>query len=110
MDIRFKQNDEFILFNQITEGEQLLVKIAFYLSLIQLDIEFNEGRHTRFLMIDSPSKEEADKKFIEGLKQVLKSIQSRFGNQLQILIGTAERELIDVVENQYVTPKDTFVF
>ena len=109
-DIRYKQNGSFITFNDITEGEQLRAKIAFYLSLIQLDIELNSGRHTRFLMIDSPSKEEGDAKYLEGLSSVLKSIQERFGKELQILIGTAERGFTNVVENQYIKPVDTFVF
>ena len=109
-DIRYKQNGSFIAFYEITEGEQLRAKIAFYLSLIQLDIELNSGRHTRFLMIDSPSKEEGDAKYLEGLSSVLKSIQNRFGKELQILIGTAERGFTNVVENQYIKPAETFVF
>jgi hypothetical protein len=60
-------------------------------------------------MIDSPSKEEADTKYLEGLSNVLKSVQSRIGNQLQILIGTGERRFEDVVENQYITPENTYV-
>ncbi|MFV8369508.1 hypothetical protein [Flavobacterium sp. LB2R40] len=109
-DIQYKQDGDFISFDNIAEGEQLRTKIAFYLSLIQLDIEYNFGRHTRFLMIDSPSKEEADAKYLDGLSNVLKSVQNRFGNQLQILIGTAERGFIDVIENQYITPPETYVF
>lgn len=110
LDIIYKQNDTPITFKDITEGEQLRAKLAFYLSLIQLDIELNVGRHTRFLMIDSPNKEEGDAEYLEGLSNVLRSIQSRFGEHLQILIGTAERAFTDVIENQYVTPERTFIF
>ena len=74
-------------YDNIAEGEQLRAKIAFYLSLIQLDIEFNFGRHTRLLIIDSPGKEEADSKYLEGLTQVLNSIEDRYGDNLQILLG-----------------------
>lgn len=109
-DIRYKQNGDFITFDDIAEGEQLRAKIAFYLSLIQLDIEHNFGKHTRFLIIDSPSKEEGDAKYLEGLSSVLQSIQDRFGDQLQILIGTAERGLTNVVKNQYITPEKVYVF
>jgi len=109
-DINFEQNEEYITFKEITEGEQLRAKIAFYLSLIQLDIELNVGRHTRFLIIDSPSKEEGDAHYLEGLSGVLQNIQSRFGNQLQILIATAERGFSGVVTNEYITPKEKFVF
>lgn len=110
LDILYKQDGELMNFSSIVEGEQLRAKIAFYLSLIQLDIEFNFGRHTRLLIIDSPGKEEADKKYLDGFSSIIKSIQERFGNNLQILIGTAQRELIDVVPQQYVTPPLTFVF
>ena len=110
LDVIYKQNDTLITFKEISEGEQLRAKLAFYLSLIQLDIEFNVGRHTRFLMIDSPNKEEGDAKYLEGLSNVLRNIQTRFKNQLQILIGTAERGFESVLDNQYVSPEGTFVF
>lgn len=109
-EIYYKQDNDFVAFDSIAEGEQLRAKIAFYLSLIQLDIEFNFGRHTRLLIIDSPGKEEADSKYLDGLASVLKSIETRYGDKLQILIGTAERGLTDVVKNQKVYPEDTYVF
>lgn len=109
-DIKYNQDGELIGFDDIAEGEQLRAKIAFYLSLIQLDVEYNFGRHTRFLIIDSPAKEEADSKYMEGLSTVLQAIDDRFGDKLQILIGTAERTLTDIVTNQYVTPADQYVF
>lgn len=109
-DIQYKQNGEFISFDDIAEGEQLRAKIAFYLSLIQLDIEYNFGRHPRLLIIDSPGKEEADSKYLEGLSSVLKSIEARFGTELQILIGTAERSLTNVVDHELIIPGDTYVF
>ena len=109
-DIQYNQNGEFISFDDIAEGEQLRAKIAFYLSLIQLDIEYNFGRHPRLLIIDSPGKEEADSKYLEGLSSVLKNIGSRFGHELQILIGTAERSLTNVVDHELVMPENTYVF
>jgi len=109
-DIQYKQDGDFILFDNIAEGEQLRVKIAFYLSLIQLDIEYNFGRHPRLLIIDSPGKEEGDANYLEGLSQVLKSINERFGSHLQILIGTAERRLSNVAVNQFITPENSYVF
>ncbi len=109
-DIKYKQNDDFITFDNITEGEQLRTKIAFYLSLIQLDIEFNFGRHTRLLIIDSPTKEEGDETYVEGFSQLLKSIEDRYSDELQILIGTAERSLSGVVQNEKLIPKSEYVF
>jgi DNA-directed RNA polymerase subunit M/transcription elongation factor TFIIS len=109
-EIQYKQDNDFITFDNIAEGEQLRAKIAFYLSLIQLDIEFNFGRHTRLLIIDSPGKEEADSKYLEGLSQVLNSIESRYSDNLQILIGTAERQLSGILENQIEIPVGEYVF
>lgn len=110
LDIKFEQSGEFISFNDLVEGEQLRAKLVFYLSLIQMDIEFNLGRHTRLLMIDSPAKEEGDNSYIEGLSQLLKSIETRFGSELQILIATAERDLEGIVTNQKVIPIGQYVF
>jgi len=109
-EIQYKQDSEFITFENIAEGEQLRAKIAFYLSLIQLDIEFNFGRHPRLLIIDSPGKEEADLKYLEGLSQVLKSIENRYSDNLQILIGTAERQLSGILENTIEFPVEEYIF
>lgn len=109
-EIHYKQDNDYITFDNIAEGEQLRAKIAFYLSLILLDIEFNFGRHTRLLIIDSPGKEEADKKYLDGLSQVLNSIESRYSDTLQILIGTAERQLSGIIKNQKEFAIDEYVF
>jgi hypothetical protein len=109
-DIKYKQDDNYISFGDIAEGEKLRAKLALYLSLIQLEAEHNVGRHVRFLMIDSPAKEEGDSRYLEGLSEVLRGIETRFGDRLQILIGTAERKLAGVVKNERIFAKDTFVF
>ncbi len=76
--ITYLQNNVIVKFSQIAEGEQLRAKLAFYLSLIQLDIEKNHGRHTRFLIVDSPNKEEGDTAYLQGLKDVLSQIQTKY--------------------------------
>ncbi len=108
--IEYIQNDTKIKFDDIAEGEQLRVKLAFYLSIIQLDIQKNYGKHTRVLMIDSPAKEEGDNKYLEGLKSVLSNIEERYSDKLQILIGTAERTLIDTVSRQKIYGEGQYVF
>jgi hypothetical protein len=108
--VSYLQNDVIVKFDDIAEGEQLRVKLAFYLGLIQLDIDKNFGRHTRFLIIDSPNKEEGDSKYLEGLKEVLININERYGENLQIIIGTATRELENVLKNQTVYHKGDYVF
>lgn len=110
LDIKYKQGGEYIGFNDIAEGEQLRAKLAFYLGLIQLDISKNYGRHTRLLIIDSPNKEEGDTNYLNGLKEVLSNIEKRYSNNLQILIGTATRELADVFKHQTVVEEGKYVF
>lgn len=110
--VMYNQNNNWVSFDEISEGEQLRVKIAFYLSIIQSDIKYNAGKHPRLLIIDSPNKEEGDKVYREGLKKVLHSIEHKYGTQLQIIIGTASRELEDSVatENAWVLPEGQFLF
>ncbi|HCD08989.1 MAG TPA: hypothetical protein DEQ01_01175 [Thermoanaerobacter sp.] len=108
--ITYLQNNVIVKFLQIAEGEQLRAKLAFYLSLIQLDIEKNHGRHTRFLIVDSPNKEEGDTAYLQGLKDVLCQIQSKYQEQLQIIIGTATREFSGVVKNEKIYGKGEFLF
>lgn len=109
-DILYQQDGDYITFDDIAEGEQLRVKLAFYLSLVQLEVEKNVGRHSKLLFIDSPAKEEGDSKYLQGLSEVLQSIDKRFGNKLQILIGTAERNLTGVVTQEHVLPEETHLF
>jgi hypothetical protein len=106
----YKQDGDFIRFDNIAEGEKLRVKISLYLSLIQLDVKYNFGKHTRFLIIDSPSKEEGDSLYLDGLSILLKSIEDRFKGDLQIFIGTAERKLSGVVTNETILAPGEFLF
>lgn len=108
--IMYVQNDVLVKFSQIAEGEQLRVKLAFYLSLIQLDIEKNHGRHTRFLIVDSPNKEEGDTSYLQGLKDVLNQIQTKYHEQLQIIIGSATREFSGVATNEKIYKKGEYLF
>ncbi|MBD2315978.1 SMC family protein [Phormidium tenue] len=109
-DISYKQDGNFVRFNQIAEGEQLRVKISLYLSLIQLDVRHNFGKHTRFLIIDSPSKEEGDAVYLDGLSTLLKNIENRFSDKLQILIGTAQRKLTGIVKNEKILSSGEYLF
>ncbi len=108
--VYYFQNGEKNKFDDIAEGEQLRAKLAFYLSIIQLDIDKNFGRHTRFLIIDSPNKEEGDNQYLNGLKEVLTNINERYGEKLQIIIGTATRAFEDVMEHQTIISEGEFVF
>lgn len=108
--ISYIQNGVPIKFDSISEGEQLRVKLAFYLSIIQMDIEKNIGRHTRFLVIDSPNKEEGDSRYLEGLKDILLNIDRRYKENLQIIIGTASRGLENILRHQSVYVEGEYLF
>lgn len=92
LNIKFIQNQETVTFNELNEGEKLRVKIAFFLSLIQLDIEYKVGRHPRFLIVDSPGKEEVVKRDLTGLSNIFKDIDNKYNDKLQIFVGTALSE------------------
>lgn len=108
--IEYKQDGSYISFESVAEGEKLRAKLALYLSVIQLEIEHNVGRHVRFLIIDSPAKEEGDSQYLKGLSEVLRNIEDRLGNKLQIVIGTAERALAGVAKHERAFPESKFVF
>jgi len=103
--LSFIQNEESVTFDDLTESEKLRVKFAFYLSLIQLDIEYQLGRHSRFLIFDSPGSEEISKANLEGLSAIFKEINKRFGNDLQIFLGTSLREFNEVTTVEKATIK-----
>ncbi len=108
--IRYIQDNISKEFKNLVEGEQLRAKISLYLSLIELDISERLGKHTRFLVIDSPAKEEGDKYYLAGLISELQNIDNRLGDELQILIGTAERGFERKFTNELIFSDEQFVF
>lgn len=98
--LKYYKNDLEFTFEEISEGEKLRAKLALYLSIIELDIDKQMGRHPRLIMLDSPSKEEGDHHFTEGLIEALQKIEIKFGNDIQIMVGTANRELKAAVKEK----------
>lgn len=111
-DLIFTQNEVKEKFNELNEGEKLRVKLAFYLSIIQLDIEYKLGRHPRFLIFDSPGNEEMIEEHLNGLSKILKNVNDRFKDQLQIFIGSALHEFSEITEPEktLIKEKDEFLF
>ncbi|MWB95019.1 hypothetical protein GON26_11635 [Flavobacterium sp. GA093] len=108
----YTQNDVQIGFNDLSEGEKLRAKLAFYLSLIQLDIEHSLGRHPRFLIFDSPGSEEMVPQHLKGLAEIFKDINNRFEKELQIFVGSALREFSQITDEDrtFIKKEDEFVF
>ncbi len=92
-------------FDEITTGEKLRAKLGLYIALIELDVEHQLGRHPRFLVLDSPAREEGDQVYIDGLKTTLAYIQDHFGDDLQVFVGTAQRELGAAIRADHVEIK-----
>lgn len=110
--LNLTQNNVVVGFDELEPGEKLRVKLAFYLSLIQLDIEHNLGRHPRFLIFDSPGSEEMVPKHLHGLSDMFQSINERFRDRLQIFVGTALREFANITEPErtFIKGEEEFVF
>ncbi|WP_165044748.1 hypothetical protein [Dysgonomonas sp. ZJ709] len=108
--IRYIQDGVQKEFKNLVEGEQLRAKISLYLSLIELDIFEQLGKHSHFLIIDSPAKEEGDKYYLAGLISELQNIDKTMHADLQILIGTAERDFENKFKNQLIFEDGQFVF
>ncbi len=96
----FTQNSEEVVFSDLSEGEMLRAKLCFYLSLIQLDIKHQLGKHPRFLIFDSPGKEEIVPKDLDGLAEIFKDVNTRLGNELQIFVGSALREFETITDQK----------
>jgi len=111
-ELLFTQHEVTVNFSELTEGEKLRVKLAFYLSLIQLDIEHSLGRHPRFLIFDSPGGEEMIEQHLHGLSDFLKNVNQRHGKNLQIFVGSALRDFSQITETEkaIIKEKDEFVF
>ncbi|GHU57800.1 hypothetical protein FACS189411_12110 [Bacteroidia bacterium] len=85
-------------FENLVEGEKLRVKLAFYLSIIQLDIDHQLGRHPRFLIFDAPGSEEMISSHLSGLIENFKLINTKFQDNLQIFIGSAVRDFSQITD------------
>ncbi|HEY5591325.1 MAG TPA: hypothetical protein VIK55_09935 [Paludibacter sp.] len=99
-------------FEDLVEGEKLRVKLAFYLAIIQLDIDHQLGRHPRFLIFDAPGSEEMIPSHLHGLVENFKTINRKFQDNLQIFIGSAVRDFSDITDPSKAEVKkvDEFLF
>ena len=111
-DLVLVQHDKEEKFEDLVEGEKLRVKLAFYLSIIQLDIDHQLGRHPRFLIFDAPGSEEMIPSHLHGLIENFKSINTKFQDNLQIFIGSAVRNFSDVTDlsKSEIKEEDAFLF
>lgn len=109
IDTRFRlfvtQHNKKIIFHKLTASEMLRVKLAFHLALLSLRVSEGKGRHPAFLILDAPASKELDDKSFENIAAGLREVQSRFGKELQILIGTTNSSLSMVADPTQVEDK-----
>lgn len=88
-DVIFYKNESKEGFNKLSDGEKLRVKIAFYLTWIQMALKGNESVHPAFLMIDSPGKEETNEYDLEELSKIFYDLDKN-NEEFQIIIASAK--------------------
>lgn len=111
-DLVLVQHNKEEKFEDLVEGEKLRVKLAFYLSIIQLDIDHQLGRHPRFLIFDAPGSEEMIPSHLHGLIENFKSINTKFQDKLQIFIGSAIQNFSEITDptKSEIKGEGTFLF
>jgi hypothetical protein len=99
-------------FEDLVEGEKLRVKLAFYLAIIQLDIDHHLGRHPRFLIFDAPGSEEMIPKHLQGLIENFRLINKKFHDNLQIFVGSAVRGFSGITDSSKseIKEEEEFLF
>ncbi|MCX6213800.1 AAA family ATPase [Spirosoma sp.] len=108
--INYSRNGEVCTFDKISPGEQLRAKLGLYIALVELDVNHQLGHHPRFIILDSPAKEEGDNRFVEGIRETLGYIENAFGDNLQVFVGTAERNLASAVPMSKVEERGENIF
>ncbi|MGL4863880.1 MAG: hypothetical protein ACRC4T_12250 [Cetobacterium sp.] len=88
-DVVFYKDGEKEGFGKLADGEKLRVKIAFYLTWIQMALKGNESVHPAFLMIDSPGKEETNEYDLEELSKIFYDLDKN-NEEFQIIIASAK--------------------
>ena len=87
------KNDEEVRFGGFKNpGERFRVKLALFLAMMQLGREEGFGRHPGFLLIDQLGASEMAHDNMNASAATLKSIDSKFSHQLQIICTTARPE------------------
>ncbi|MCJ2040816.1 hypothetical protein MKK55_17945 [Methylobacterium sp. J-059] len=110
--MRIMQGHALTSFGKLSPGENLRVRIAAALAVIEVSRQRMYGRHPGLLVLDSPGAQEmAPADFAALLSRVHEAIES--AGDIQIIVGArAESTLLDVVPCDHVTHAegDRFLF
>ncbi len=102
---RIRQNGEVYSFEELSPGERVRFVLAFYLAMaIATGEDLEYGAHPGLLLIDSPGKEEMVSKDFEAVVELLKQIEERHADTLQVIVATSLQAVRDA------TPSDKQVF
>jgi len=91
---RIRQNGEVYGFDEISPGEKVRFVLAFYLALAIATAEKLEyGAQPGLLLIDSPGKEEMVLSDFEAVVELLRRIEERHAESLQVIVATTVRAI-----------------
>ena len=93
-----EQSNKSNWYPKMDTGERLRIKLAFHLSLINLRIKENIGRHPCVIILDAPGSAEITDNFLEVIIEGFSDIANEFGDHVQILVASAREELINILD------------
>ena len=106
-----RQNGDRSSYGQVTQGEQLRLKIATVIALIKHGYIEGIGRHPGFLLLDSPAAEEMPDGDLATMVSALLEVAQEA--PMQIIVATRNTgPLVDLLpeENRLVAEGDSFVW
>jgi hypothetical protein len=95
---------------KMDSGEQLRIKIAFHLAMILLRVELGMGNHPPILIIDAPGAAEMTEKYLAAILNGFAAIESKYAEQVQVLIATTHKEISRICKAEKVETVDGPIF
>ena len=108
---RIVQNGKTYRFDELSPGEKVRFVLAFYLALATGGKE--SGLHPGLLLIDSPGKEEMVDKDFAVVVELLREIEDRYRDEIQILVASSIPAISGATDPEkqiYVAADDTPLF
>jgi hypothetical protein len=92
------QGGEATSFKDLTDGEKLRLKIAFFIQLMLLS-KHTVGRHPKLLIIDSPGSSELIDKDFDEIISTFNMINKDHSEEIQILIASARDSILNATDS-----------
>lgn len=101
-ELMIEQSNKTNWYPKMDTGERLRIKLAFHLSLLNLRIKENIGRHPCIIILDAPGSAEITDNFFEVIIEGFSDIANEFGDNVQILVASARQELANILDSDKV--------